>query len=408
MSSEFDQWPIHRRDFLKLMGISGLSLLLSNCRLSLPEELPPTPTPTIEILPSATPTRQPTQAATETSAPTETPAYQALVSTAKVDRYDLDILRVEMARMLDNLGGLGEVIKPGARVGIKPNLTAGSWIDGVIPAPATEMYTTHPAVVQVLAELLIDAGASKIFIMEGMYDQVTYQRWGYADAAAAVGAELIDLNDPAPYSSFVEFPVGPDFDIYPSFNMNALLNELDLFVSVAKLKCHTSSGVTLAIKNLFGIAPMQLYRLKETHTNRSAFHGDANYETRVPRVILDLNRARPIDLAVIDGIMTVEAAAGPWDDGAAQVKPGVLAAGFDPVATDAVSTAIIGFDPNEKSLSEPFIYCDNHLALAAEAGLGTNNLAEIGVRGPEIEVLRYPFRPAIRGAVDRSPFRRHV
>lgn len=395
-----------RRDFLKLLGLSGLSTFLAQCGLlkentsapaiefSPTATQPPAPTATQPALPTPEPTAAPT------AAPTATPAYTSLVATAKADSYDLDLVRAELAHMLDNLGGLGELIQPGARVGIKPNLTAGSWIDGIIPAPATEMYTTHPAVVQALAELLIDAGAGKIFIMEGMYDNVTYQKWGYADAAQATGAELVDLCSPAPYGDYIDFPVGPDYFIYDQFKMNALLGEIDVFVSVAKMKCHTSSGVTLSMKNLFGLPPYQLYRRSESHTHRSWFHGDASNETRVPRVILDLNRARPVHLAVIDGIMTVEAAAGPWDQGAAQIKPGVLAAGFDPVAVDAVSTAVMGFDPTAAPHTMPFEYCDNHLSLAAEIGLGTNLLDEIGIRGVELEDLITPFKPALATSRD--------
>jgi uncharacterized protein (DUF362 family) len=319
-----------------------------------------------------------------------------MVATAKAESYDLDLIRAELAQMLDNLGGLGDLVKPGARVGIKPNLTAGTWIDSVIPAPATEMYTTHPAIVQALAELLIDSGAGKIMIMEGLYDNRTYQKWGYADAALATSSELIDLCTPDPYGSFIDFPVGSNNFIYDKFRMNALLNEIDVFISVAKLKCHTSSGITLAMKNLFGLPPIRLYRNKENHNHRSSFHGDASYETRVPRVILDLNRARPIHLAIIDGIMTVEAGAGPWDREATQIKPGVLIAGFNAVATDAISTVIMGFDPNAESQSLPFFYCDNHLTLATEIELGTNLLEEIGVKGTDLLELIYPFRPALQ------------
>ena len=296
--------------------------------------------------------------------------------------------------MLDNLGTLGKLIKPGARVGIKPNLTAGAWIDSIIPAPATEMYATHPVLVQALAELLIDAGAGKIMIIEGMYDNITYQRWGYEQAARTTGAELVDLCLPAPYADFTDFPVGPNNLIYENFRMNALLGEMDVFISVAKMKCHTTTGVTLSMKNLFGLPPLSLYRLSEEHTNRSALHGDAAYDTRVPRVIVDLLQARPIDLAIIDGISTVEAGAGPWNKGVAMVKPGVLVASHDPVAADAVSTAIMGFNPEASSQTVPFYFSDNHLALASEMGLGNNALSKIYIQGVQVQDLLYPFKPA--------------
>ena len=65
----------------------------------------------------------------------------------------------------------------------------------------------------------------------------------------------------------------------------------------------------------------------------------------MPRVVVDLNRVRPIHLALIDGIKTVEAGEGPWIKTMAPVAPGVLVAGKNPVATDAVAAAVMGFDP---------------------------------------------------------------
>ncbi len=381
---------LNRRGFLKLLGLSGLSLLLTRCGLLRP------PAPAATAIPEAlaTPTPIKTATATDTPTPTTTPAYTSHVATAKIGNYDLTPIRAEMARMLDDLGGLGDLVKPGARVGIKPNLTGGTWSDPSLSAPATEIFNTHPALVQVLTELLIEAGAGTITIMEGLGDPLAYEAWGYSEVARATGTKLLDLCFADPYPNFTAFPVGPNYHVYESFQMNQTLAELDVFISVAKMKCHTSAGVTLSMKNLFGIPPISLYRRSPDHNNRSSFHGDAAYETRVPRVIVDLNRARPVHLAIIDGIMTAEGGAGPWNREAAQVRPGVLVAGKDPVATDAVATAIMGFDPTAASRTTPFLFCDNHLALAAEGGLGTNLLSEIGVHGPSIADLLHLFRPA--------------
>ena len=104
-----------------------------------------------------------------------------------------------------------------------------------------------------------------------------------------------------------------------------------------------------------------------------------DYDRRLPRVAIDLNLAMPVHLALIDGIKTVEGGAGAWDTGYNPVQPGLIVASKNPVATDAVSTALMGFDPDAPSGSHPFSYADNHLILAREAGLGTNRLKEIGV-----------------------------
>jgi uncharacterized protein (DUF362 family) len=95
-------------------------------------------------------------------------------------------------------------------------------------------------------------------------------------------------------------------------------------------------------------------------------------------------------LALIDGIETVSGGEGPWVKLAAQT-PGLLLAGRNAVCTDAVATAVMGYDPMAASATGPFPG-DNHLALAASAGLGTHDLKRIEVVGVSIAEARHPFR----------------
>jgi uncharacterized protein (DUF362 family) len=149
------------------------------------------------------------------------------------------------------------------------------------------------------------------------------------------------------------------------------------------------------MKNLIGLVPLQHYRLAPDDTYRSAFHG-AEDETgvRVPRIVIDLNRVRPIHLALLDGIKTVEGGEGPWIESMAPVAPGVLIAGKNPLATDAVATAVMGFDPRGDYPVSPFVHGDNYLNLAADAKLGTKLLDAIEVVGARIDDVRQRFRPA--------------
>ena len=110
----------------------------------------------------------------------------------------------------------------------------------------------------------------------------------------------------------------------------------------------------------------------------------------------DLVAARPIDLAIIDGIETQTSAEGvkPAPDSRRLhlVKPGVLVAGFNAVCTDAVATALMGFDPGADRGTPPFEHCDSTLKLAEEAGLGTRDLQRIEVVGGSVRDLQFPFR----------------
>jgi uncharacterized protein (DUF362 family) len=296
--------------------------------------------------------------------------------------------------MLDGLGGLGDVIRPGDRVAIKPNLTGGTRVTPLPGIPAVESFATHPEVVRTLGEALRDAGAGQLYIVEAVYEWESYSAWGYEEVAAALGATLIDLNAPGPYGDFVPAAVGEGWLVYPDYTINPILTEIDVFVSVAKMKCHWSCGITLSMKNQIGLVPVSGYRCAPNDWVRTDLHGcGGEFKTRLPGSVVDLTRTRPIHLALIDGVKTVEAGEGPWVETMVPVQPGVLVAGKNPVATDATSAAVMGFDPAAAYPSAPFLRSDNHLALADAMGLGPHRLEEIQVVGAGIKDVRYDFRP---------------
>ena len=405
---------LSRRHFLRLATTATTGLLLSHCTPgTVPAASPtraPTDVPTATRVPTNTPppptataTQPPipptaTVAATATTAPTATPpatvppAKSAQVSIAHATSYEPKIIHDRVRTLLDNIGGLHDIVRPGDRVAIKVNLTGGisaTWRADIAPI---DSFVTHPEVVHALGGFLRDAGAAEIFIVESVYEWASFVDWGYEAVARDIGATLIDLNHTAPYTDFATIAAGSH--IYNEFIFNHILHEVDTFISVAKMKCHWCCGVTHAMKNLVGLVPACFYRLDEEHSHRSALHGTGDeFSHRLPRVIMDLNQARPIHLALVDGIKTTEGGEGPWISSLSPVSPGVLIAGKNPVATDAVATAVQGFDPNAADFSTPFLRSDNYLALAAGLGMGPHLLADIAVLGEQIGDMVYPFEP---------------
>jgi uncharacterized protein (DUF362 family) len=188
-------------------------------------------------------------------------------------------------------------------------------------------------------------------------------------------------------------PTGSDFYVFNHFTLNRVLGEVDAFVSVSKMKCHAICGVTHTMKNLVGITPLSAYNLQGESGNRQAIHGtDQEVSIHLPQAVVDLNLVRPIQLGIVDGIMTVEGGEGPWISSMNEINPGVLIAGKNPVSTDAVATAVMGFDPTAPYMASPFYNAENHLNLARKAGLGTNRIVEIEVIGERIEDVVTPFR----------------
>jgi uncharacterized protein (DUF362 family) len=203
--------------------------------------------------------------------------------------------------------------------------------------------------------------------------------------------------------------------MFSSLELNHSYQDTDVMVSLAKLKRHITAGVTLSMKNLFGLTPNALYGSEAGSENavdgRMPLHSPEGFEklklpglkpdvkyrdpfSRVPHIVVDVCSARPIDLAIVDGISAMTGGEGPWCSQAAVIKattPGVLIVGRNPVSTDAVATAVMGYDPRAPRGTKPMEYCDNHLLLAEQAGLGSADLAQIDVRGMTVQAARYPY-----------------
>lgn len=317
------------------------------------------------------------------------------VAIAQATDYDPETLDRKLAEMIDQLGGLSDVVKSGDRVAIKINMTGGlksGQLPGIAPI---DSFITHPMVVQALVKRVQAAGAKEVFIVEAAYEWESFPVWGFQEVADNTGAKLINLTESKPYDDFVDVSVGENSFIYPQFVMNKLLTEVDAFMSVSKMKNHYEAGVTHTMKNLYGLVPYRFYRMSGADTYRSEFHGERSVtRNRLPRVIVDLNRARPIHFGLIDGILTSEGGEGPWIATMNPVQGNMLIAGKQAVATDAVATACMGHNPEDDYGTPPFYRTDNHLKIAAELGLGTNRLADIDVVGASIDKVKVQFHGA--------------
>lgn len=140
--------------------------------------------------------------------------------------------------------------------------------------------------------------------------------------------------------------------------------ETDAFVSVQKMKNHAFMGVTLCLKNLFGLTPQEPYGRA-----RQYFH----HLVRMPYMLADLGRIFQPTLNIVDALLGQ--AEREWG-GRVRVC-NTLIAGDHVIATDACATYLMGHDPQADWPTAPFYRDRNALVVAAEAGFGTVNLAEI-------------------------------
>lgn len=349
-------------------------------------------------------------------------APAAPVSIAKCPSYNEDLVAV-LSGMFDQIGGLERIVK-GKTVTVKLNLTGspGLRFQG---KPLGVTHYTHPKLVAATAHLVGRAGAKRIRFVESAWasggpleEYLLDSGWNVRFLqSAAPGVEFENTNNLGKGKKYSRLRVPGGGYLYPAYDLNHAYEDTDVFVSMAKLKNHETCGVTLSLKNCFGMSPASIYgddagRDEPNESPRKGrgevFHfgkrgpsksapqelhpgSDRHSGYRVPRIVADLVAARPIDLAIIDGIESIAGGEGPWIRGIRSVSPGLLIAGTNPVSTDAVATAAMGYDPRSERGTAPFRTCDNTLLLAQAHGVGTTDLDKIDVRGVPIQkaVFRY-------------------
>ena len=136
-------------------------------------------------------------------------------------------------------------------------------------------------------------------------------------------------------------------------------------INAAKLKTHSATGVSLGMKNMFGLLPEKMkfkYHLRN-----------------INKVIVDINTVLKPNFTMIDGFYALE---GPGPSQGTPVRMDLLIAGIDVVAVDATACRVMGIDPAD-------IY---HLRRAYEKGFGEIDEAKINVLGAKVDEVRRPFR----------------
>ena len=400
---DFDRAPqcpdglVSRRDFLSVLGRGAAAMALAN-RLTPVTAVADVP---LERLP------------------------RAPIGVGLCRRYRFEEVRRTLGKLFDELGTVRKLVRR-RHVTVKTNLVNTSAED-LAGLPLWLTVTVHPMVAQALGSLLVGYGARRVTFC----DQLPF-RVSDAEAFRGYGFDLTEFNrsmgeravftntrNRGRHGDYAMVKVPGGGELASAWEVHRAYVDTDVLVSLTKLKSHVSGGITGGMKNLFGVPPSSLYGddLKDgpdeqaigyrsdtmhrcvrlpatsvkTFTGRSVAE-DHGYN--VPRFIVDLAAAFPIDLVVIDGISTIQTAEGWWNGSMVSVtRPGLLMAGRNPVCTDAVAAAVMGFDPDAPVRSLPFVNGTNHLALARRRGLGENRIHNLEVVGVGLEEARFQFQP---------------
>lgn len=258
------------------------------------------------------------------------------------------------------LAELVSIFEPGKSVLVKPNLLS--------TRDPKDAVTTHPAVVRAVAQLAKQRrctpsiGDSPPFSGE---NPIRWQRMldatGMTEVASDLGIELKRFEDGS-----VDL-ASPDGVLYRSFEIAVAVAQADILINVAKLKTHGLTGMTGAVKNLFGCVP---------GLRKGFFHvRAADDRVTFAQMLVDLCRAFPSAAHVMDAVVAME---GEGPNNGTPKHVGAVLASSDPVALDAVASALVGVDSMSIHTTR----------LAHEQGIGCGDLAQIEVRGASIESVK--------------------
>jgi uncharacterized protein (DUF362 family) len=247
----------------------------------------------------------------------------------------------------------------GKRVLLKPNL--------VETIPGAVHINTHPLVVRGAVEAFLSLGAAKVTVAEGpghITDTLrVLDESGLEEVLWEDRIPFVDLNRENGYT----VANAGGYSRLKSLTLPVCLKEFDLIVSMAKMKTHHWAGVTLSMKNLFGLMPGSFYGWPKNYLHWAG----------IDECIVDITATVRPQLAIVDGIVGMEG------DGPIMGDPkpvGVLVMGRNLPAVDATCCRIMGLDPHRV------------VSLAtAEGWLGPLREANIRQVGETIAAVRTPF-----------------
>jgi uncharacterized protein (DUF362 family) len=240
---------------------------------------------------------------------------------SKVVKVNFVEYRTSIARALDLVGAVTRLPKEGLII-IKPNLTNSS------PPPVTTSVEAAEAVyhyckAHTKAEIAIGEGCGS-----GITSDV-FAALGYSEMAQKYGLELIDFNEAETTTLQNDNSLQLKHFHLPRIAQNAFI------ISLPVLKDHSFTKTTIAMKNMFGIAPSKFYA---GSWNKAKLHSPSTDKS-----VVDICLYKKPDLSVVDASVALKG----MHLAGKHKKIGLILAGFDPVAVDTVGSKLLGHNPKK-------------------------------------------------------------
>jgi uncharacterized protein (DUF362 family) len=279
------------------------------------------------------------------------------VFTVSIPDYGKDI----SGPLLNGFKELGITPKEikGKRVLLKPNM--------VEPHETHTHINTHPLVIRGAIEAFLSLGAGEVVVAEGPGHRrdILYclEKTGLGEILQEDAIPFVDLNT----MDFVRHRNQGNRSSLGDLFLPSTITQADFIVSMAKMKTHHWAGVTLSMKNMFGVMPGRVYGWPKNRLHSAG----------IVESILDINATVCPDFAIIDGIVGMEG------DGPIMGTPihsKVLVMGRNPAAVDASGARIMGIDPARIDYLRK-----------ASGWLGSINERNIEQRGEPIRAIEKQF-----------------
>jgi len=291
------------------------------------------------------------------------------VALARCPAYEPAKVEAAVETLLESLGGIDRWVRPGDRVFLKPNMLTAKKPERAI--------TTHPAVLEAVVNLVKKAGGS-VQIGDspaGVLSSIEryWNETGYSDVARRTCVPLVKLEGGR---------VVPRTVRGRTYHIAAPVAEADVVISLPKLKTHSLTVLTAAVKNSFGAIP---------GFRKAELHKEAPKPGAFSEIVVDVYEAVRPALTVMDAVVALEGD-GPSTKGTPRTV-GLLIASPDAVALDSVAGAVVGLAERDVPTT----------AAAIRRGLGPG-LAGVEVLGERLEECRVPdFRRASSSVVRFVP-----
>jgi len=238
---------------------------------------------------------------------------------ARAETYDQAAITAGISEVLNSLGGITRFVSPGEKILLKPNMLEG--------LPPDKAVTTHPEVVRALIREVKKAGGVPV-VGDSPGHGATRKVAAKCGILAVCEQEEVPLLD---FDAVTEVAV-PQGVTVKKLVLAKSVFEVDKIISVAKMKTHSFTTITGAVKNTFGCI---------VGADKAQFHLRMKKRNDFAGMLVDLVRLVNPALFIVDGVVGMEGY-GPRNG---QPKPvGLLLGGTNGFAVDLAMAMVMGFE----------------------------------------------------------------